>query len=57
MSENLLQVEGLEAGYGDVQILWGISLAAAPATVRLLGPAGSGPGRRSRKSGASCTSG
>jgi branched-chain amino acid transport system ATP-binding protein len=27
MSETLLQVEGLEAGYDDVQILWGISLA------------------------------
>jgi len=28
MTETLLQVEGLEAGYGEVQILWGISLAA-----------------------------
>jgi branched-chain amino acid transport system ATP-binding protein len=43
MSENLLQVEALEAGYGDVQILWGISLAAAPATVTtLVGANGAG---------------
>jgi branched-chain amino acid transport system ATP-binding protein len=43
MSENLLQVEGLEAGYGDVQILWGISLGAAPATVTtLVGANGAG---------------
>jgi branched-chain amino acid transport system ATP-binding protein len=28
MSEALLRVEGLEAGYGEVQVLWGISLAA-----------------------------
>jgi branched-chain amino acid transport system ATP-binding protein len=27
MGETLLQVEGLEAGYGDVQVLWGISLS------------------------------
>lgn len=30
MVEPLLQVEGLEAGYGEVQVLWGISLAARP---------------------------
>jgi branched-chain amino acid transport system ATP-binding protein len=29
MSEALLRVEGLEAGYGEVQVLWGVSLAAA----------------------------
>jgi branched-chain amino acid transport system ATP-binding protein len=29
MAEPLLQVEALEAGYGEVQVLWGISLAAA----------------------------
>jgi branched-chain amino acid transport system ATP-binding protein len=29
MSDSLLRVEGLEAGYGEVQVLWGISLAAA----------------------------
>ena len=29
MSEPLLQVEALEAGYGEVQVLWGISLAAS----------------------------
>jgi branched-chain amino acid transport system ATP-binding protein len=28
MSEALLKVEGLEAGYGELQILWGVSLAA-----------------------------
>jgi branched-chain amino acid transport system ATP-binding protein len=29
VSESLLQAESLEAGYGEVQILWGISLVAA----------------------------
>jgi len=28
MSEPLLKVETLEAGYGEVQVLWGVSLAA-----------------------------
>ncbi|HKM87431.1 MAG TPA: ATP-binding cassette domain-containing protein, partial [Xanthobacteraceae bacterium] len=28
MADALLQVEGLEAGYGEVQVLWGISLKA-----------------------------
>ena len=28
MSEALLQVEGLETGYGEVQVLWGLSLHA-----------------------------
>jgi len=28
MSDALLQVEGLEAGYGEVQVLWGVSLKA-----------------------------
>ncbi len=28
MSEAILQVEALEAGYGEVQVLWGVSLAA-----------------------------
>ena len=28
MAQPLLQVEGLEAGYGEVQVLWGISLVA-----------------------------
>ncbi len=28
MAEMLLKVEGLEAGYGEVQVLWGVSLAA-----------------------------
>jgi branched-chain amino acid transport system ATP-binding protein len=30
MSEPVLRVEALEAGYGEVQVLWGVSLAAAP---------------------------
>jgi branched-chain amino acid transport system ATP-binding protein len=29
MSDALLEIEGLVAGYGEVQVLWGISLAAA----------------------------
>jgi len=29
MAETLLEVEGLEAGYGEVQVLWGLSLKAA----------------------------
>jgi branched-chain amino acid transport system ATP-binding protein len=29
MSEPILAVESLEAGYGEVQVLWGISLAAS----------------------------
>jgi len=28
MADALLQVEGLEGGYGEVQVLWGISLKA-----------------------------
>jgi branched-chain amino acid transport system ATP-binding protein len=28
MSDTLLSVEGLEAGYGEVQVLWGLSLKA-----------------------------
>ena len=28
MSEPILKVEALEAGYGEVQVLWGVSLAA-----------------------------
>jgi branched-chain amino acid transport system ATP-binding protein len=30
MSEPVLKVDTLEAGYGEVQVLWGVSLAAAP---------------------------
>ncbi len=30
MAEPILQVEALEAGYGEVQILWGVGLRAAP---------------------------
>ena len=28
MADTLLAVEGLEAGYGEVQVLWGVSLKA-----------------------------
>jgi branched-chain amino acid transport system ATP-binding protein len=43
MNEQLLRVESLEAGYGDVQILWGISLAAAEGAVTtLVGANGAG---------------
>jgi len=43
VSEILLQVEGLEAGYGDVQVLWGISLKVARGTMTtLLGANGAG---------------
>jgi len=43
MTEPLLRVEALEAGYGDVQVLWGVSLAAAPGAVTtLLGANGAG---------------
>ncbi|HEY6256329.1 MAG TPA: ABC transporter ATP-binding protein [Xanthobacteraceae bacterium] len=43
MTETLLRVEALEAGYGDVQVLWGISLDAAHGTVTtLVGANGAG---------------
>jgi len=43
MSETLLRVESLEAGYGDVQVLWGISLEVAEGAVTtLLGANGAG---------------
>ena len=43
MSETLLQVEGLEAVYGDVQVLWGISLKVARGSMTtLLGANGAG---------------
>jgi branched-chain amino acid transport system ATP-binding protein len=29
MSERVLDVEGLEAGYGEVQVLWGVTLGAS----------------------------
>jgi len=39
----LLAVEGLDAGYGDVQILWGVSLAVASGeAVALIGSNGAG---------------
>ncbi len=43
MSENLLEVEALEAGYDDVQVLWGISLTVERGTMTtLLGGNGAG---------------
>jgi len=43
MSDILLQVDGLEAGYDDVQVLWGISLKVARgAMTTLLGANGAG---------------
>jgi branched-chain amino acid transport system ATP-binding protein len=36
MSEALLQVEGLETGYGEVQVLWGLSLHAARGKLTVL---------------------
>ena len=41
--EMLLQVEGLEAGYGDVRVVWGVSLAVARGSVTtLVGANGAG---------------
>ena len=41
--EKLLRVEGLEAGYGDVQVLWGISLeVAGGGMTTLIGANGAG---------------
>ena len=43
MSEKLLEVEALEAGYDDVQVLWGISLNVKRGTMTtLLGSNGAG---------------
>ncbi len=43
MTDKLLHVEALEAGYGDVQVLWGLSLAAASGAVTtLVGANGAG---------------
>jgi len=43
MSETLLRVESLEAGYGDVQVLWGVSLGVVQGAVTtLLGANGAG---------------
>ena len=43
MSEPLLRVEALEAGYDEVQVLWGISLGVAPGTMTtLVGANGAG---------------
>jgi len=43
MEEPLLRVRGLEAGYGDVQVLWGIDLdVPRNAIVSIVGPNGAG---------------
>ena len=43
MSEPLLRVEALEAGYDEVQVIWGISLGVAPgAMTTLVGANGAG---------------
>ena len=43
MDQPLLRVRGLEAGYGDVQVLWGIDLdVARKAIVAIVGPKGAG---------------
>jgi branched-chain amino acid transport system ATP-binding protein len=43
MSETLLRVQSLEAGYGDLQVLWGVSLDVAQGAVTtLLGANGAG---------------
>ena len=40
MADNaLLEVEGLEAGYGEVQVLWGLSLRAARGKLTAIGGA------------------
>ena len=43
MSAPLLEIGGLEAGYGDVQVLWGVDLAVASGSiVCLIGSKGAG---------------
>lgn len=43
MSEPVLRVEAIEAGYGEVQVLWGVSLSVARgAMTTLLGANGAG---------------
>ncbi len=43
MSEPLLRMAGVEAGYGKIQVLWGVDLdVASGETVVLLGPNGAG---------------
>ncbi len=42
-AEPLLEVDGLEVAYGDVQVIWGISFTVARGeTVTLIGPNGAG---------------
>jgi branched-chain amino acid transport system ATP-binding protein len=43
MNATSLDVDGLDAGYGSLQVLWGVSLAVAPGEVAVvLGPNGAG---------------
>jgi len=43
MSQALLEIEALEAGYGEVQVLWGVSLAARRAQLTtIVGANGAG---------------
>src|SRR6478672_12013239 len=43
MDQPLLRVRGLEAGYGDVQVLWGIDLDIARNSIlAIVGPNGAG---------------
>src|SRR5678816_4674350 len=43
MEEPLLSVRGLEAGYGDVQVLWGVDLdVPSNSIVSVVGPNGAG---------------
>lgn len=43
MSDPLLRIEGLESGYGEIQVLWGVNLAVDPGEiVCLIGSNGAG---------------
>lgn len=43
MSEAILKIEDLETGYGEVQVLWGVSLAVRPGQVTtIIGTNGAG---------------
>ena len=43
MSEALLRIQGLSAGYGDVQVLWGIDLEVLPGQITcIIGSNGAG---------------
>lgn len=43
MAEPLLQIEGLQSGYGDVQVLWDVSLSVEPGEIAcIVGSNGAG---------------